>query len=186
MQYFNFHKAKRRQKGFTIIEAVVSAGVFAFIVSSILGVYMATIQLDSKTRAERAVQQNARFIMDFLSKEIRNGSINYTLVNDADSLNLINQLDEEELIQWDGSSNLVLTKTGLGSTQLNSNGVRITNFAFYTAPTRNPFILANDVHVQPHVTIVMRLEYESTNRQADNAYMDIQSTFTVRDYPSRL
>ena len=73
----NNYQLTTNQNGFTLIEAVVATSVFAFLVTSILGVYMATVQLDSETRAQRAVAQNARFIMEFLAKEIRNGTIDY-------------------------------------------------------------------------------------------------------------
>ena len=67
-----------RSRGFTLIEAIVATSVFAFIVSSILGVYIATFQLDRKSRAHRAVAQNARFISEFIGKEVRNGTIDYS------------------------------------------------------------------------------------------------------------
>ena len=51
------------EKGFTLIEAIVATALFAFVVSSIAGVYLSTFQLDRRTRAQRAVSQNARYIM---------------------------------------------------------------------------------------------------------------------------
>src|SRR6185436_19309143 len=65
------------QSGFTLVEAVVATAVFAFVMSSIVAVYISTLQLDRKTRSLRNVNQSARFITEFLTKEIRNGSINY-------------------------------------------------------------------------------------------------------------
>jgi Tfp pilus assembly protein PilW len=176
----------KKQKGFTIIEAVVATGVFAVVVSSSLGVYLATVRLDSKSRAERTVQQNARFIMDFIAKEVRNGSINYAGSNDTDTLSIINQQNEPVVINWNGASdpNLSITKTGVGSTILNSNEVRITNAAFYVYPGADPFVLSNDVHVQPHVTVILKLESTNASIQ-EGAEMSIQSTFAVRQYPTR-
>jgi len=106
-------KNVNKQNGFTLIEAVVATGVFAFVVSAVIGVYLAVVQIDSKTRAERSVQQNARFIMDFLGKEIRNGAIDYAAYGGTVSynasgytttLNIINQLDEEETITCDSNT----------------------------------------------------------------------------------
>jgi type II secretory pathway pseudopilin PulG len=174
-----------RQKGFTIIEAVVATGVFAVVVSAGLGVYMATIRLDAKTRAERTVQQNARFILDFLSKEIRNGTINYAGTNNAYTLSLINQMNELEVVQWDSQTNSInLTKSGIGSTTLNSDTVRVTRLNFYLNPTTDPFTPPYTVHVQPHVTVVMRIEALGTGPN-NSASIDLQTTFAVRNYPSR-
>jgi type II secretory pathway pseudopilin PulG len=174
------------QKGFSLIEAVVAAGVFAFVVAASLGVYMSVIKLDSKTRSERAVQQNARFILDYLSKEIRNGVIDYTRENDQDTLSIINQMDQELQINWTGATqrNLVLTKTGIGTTNLNSDDVYVTNFVAYLTPSHDPFNLANDVHIQPHVTIVLQLQSTRT-KSGESATMNIETTFTVRDYRAR-
>jgi type II secretory pathway pseudopilin PulG len=177
---------KKRQTGFTLIEAVVATAVFAFAIASALGVYMATIRLDTKSRAERSVQQNARFIMDYFAKEIRNGSIDYTSINDADTLSVVNQLDQQEVFEWGGLNNPVLTlnKSGLGTTNLNSSDVRVTNLRFYLHPSENPFILANDEHVQPHVTVVMTIQSVNT-KAIESSTINLQSTFAVREYPSR-
>jgi len=177
---------KAGQKGFTIIEAVVSTAVFTFAIASALGVYMATVRLDSKSRSERSVQQNARFIMDYISKEIRNGTIDYSGTNDQDTLTIVNQLNQQEIFDWGGSNNpnISITKAGLGTTNLNSSDVRVTRLRFFLFPTTDPFNLANDSHVQPHVTVVMTIQ--STNPKfIESATMNIQSTFAVRDYPSR-
>lgn len=184
------------QKGFTIIEAVVATGVFAFVVASALGVYMAVLRLDSKSRAERSVQQNARFIMDYLAKEIRNGAIDYSGTNDVDTLTIFNQLSQEEIFNYntagcnEGAGDvtqcvLQLTKTGIGTTNLNSSDVRITRLRFFLDPDADPFNLDNDTHMQPHVTVVMRVESASL-KNSERGILDVQSTFTVRDYPSRL
>jgi hypothetical protein len=123
--------------------------------------------------------------MEFLSKEIRNGSINYSATNNATTLSLVNQMDEAEAVTFDsGAQTLNLTKSGLGTTTLSSDDVRVTAASFAVSPATNPFVLANDVHVQPHVTVTMTLT--SVNSKAtETSTMHIQSTFAVREYPSR-
>jgi type II secretory pathway pseudopilin PulG len=190
----------RNQKGFTLIEAVVSASVFAFVMTSVLGVYLSALQIDSKTRAERAVQQNARFILEFLGKEIRNGSINYDEYGGTinytsgytSDLYIVNQLDEQERIFCDNSDpanpKLRLTKAE-GTTDLNSDKVKVTRCAFYVSPSTNPFAVLGTVpappNQQPFVTVVIQLQAQYSGRNIDQAVMNLQSTFTVRDYPSR-
>jgi prepilin-type N-terminal cleavage/methylation domain-containing protein len=178
---------KRNQKGFTLIEAVVATAVFSFVIASAFGVYLATIQLDTKSRSERSVQQNARFIMDYISKEIRNGSIDYSAAYGATSstLKLTNQLDQTITFTRIGNSNdLTFAKSGFGSTTLNSSDVKVTALNFSVYPLIDPFVLANDVHIQPHVTVTMTLESTNT-KTVDSAVMNVQSTFAVREYPSR-
>ncbi len=180
---------KKSEKGFTIIEAVVAAGVFAFVVSSSLGVYMATMQLDAKSRAEREVLQNGRFIMDYLAKEIRNGRIDYSRTNDTATLSLINQLDEEISLRFTGlgTYDIILTKTGVGSTRLNSDDVLVMNGMFRLSPDAghgDPFDLANDIHVQPHVMVTLELA-SANQKYMMTSKINLQSTFGVRQYPAR-
>jgi Tfp pilus assembly protein PilW len=179
----------RTNKGFTLIEAVVATSVFAFVVTSVLGVYLATLQIDSKTRAQRAVTQNARFIMEFIAKEVRNGEINYSAypggsASSTNQLFIRNQLNEAERIFISGN-NLVLTKPS-GTTNLNSSGVRVTNARFYVSPNVNPLTAAKSANQQPSVTVILQLTSNFGDGAADIATIDLQSTFSIRSYPSRL
>ncbi len=193
-------KRNNSQKGFTLIEAVVATGVFAFVVSSVIGIYLSVVQIDTRTRAERSVQQNARFIMDFLGKEIRNGRIDYDAYGGTISylsdgytttLYLVNQLDEREAITCVGN-NLVLTKTA-GTTNLNSTntsgtaGVVVNNCRFFISPATNPFELlaSNPPNIQPSVTVVLGLSSNYSAKAIDIATINLESTYTVRDYPTR-
>ena len=67
--------------GFTLIEAVVASALFATVVVSMMGTYVYTLRVNKKTDAIRTATDNARFISDFFSKEIRNGKIDYNPVS---------------------------------------------------------------------------------------------------------
>ena len=174
-----------RQSGFTLAEAVVATAVFAFVVTSILGVYMSTLKLDTRTRALRAVSSNARFVMEFLAKEVTNGRIDYASYPGASAssttdLYLINQLNESEHIYLSGTD-LVLAKSA-GSTNLNSNNVKVTNLKFYASPLGDPLTTAKTYNEQPHVTVVIELTSTSAR---DPAKIDLESTYSEMYYPSR-
>lgn len=174
------------QKGFTLIEAVVATGVFAFVITSVLGVYLAVMQLDAKSRANRVVHQNARFIMEFLGKEVRNGRIFYAaypggVVNST--LALQNQAEESEYFYLQGTD-LQFEKAG-AVTNLNSNQVKVTRLTFYIAPSQNPFDFSKTVNEQPRVTVVLSLQSNIDNKTTNQATIDLQSTFAIREYPSR-
>lgn len=185
------NKLPGKQKGFTLIEAVVATSVFAFVVSAVLGVYISITQLDSKTRSQRAVTQNARYIMEYLGKEIRNGTVNYAAYPGQNANNtetnayIINQAGESERFYISGTD-LKLEKAA-GTTNLNSSSVRVTNFKVLVGPSTTPFTVAASptVNEQPRVTIIMELTSNIGNRGTDQAKIDLQSTFAVRVYPSR-
>lgn len=175
-----------------MIEAVVATSVFAFFITSILGVYMSTLRLDSRTRAQRAVTDNARFIMEFLAKEVRNGRIDYDASgcngtsNDTD-LCIINQSNEAEHIYVENvgdlnggrGTNLVIEK-GAGTSNLNSSSVTVTKLKFLVSPSSDPF--TGGSNEQPHVTVIMQLTAQS-NR--DPVKLDIQTTLSENYYPIR-
>jgi Tfp pilus assembly protein PilW len=178
-----------RTSGFTLIEAVVAASVFAFVVVSLLGVYMSNLRLDSRSRAQRAISDNARFIMEFLAKEVRNGRIDYTaaacggVVTSTSDLCLVNQDGESEHIYGAGTD-LAINK-GSGTSNLNSTNVKITKLAFLVAPSHDPLTpssKASGYNEQPHVTVI--LEITSTSNR-DPVKLNIQSTLSENYYPSR-
>lgn len=174
--------------GFTLIEAVVSTAVFAFVIVSILGVYMSTIQLDRKGRSQRAVSQNARYIMEFLAKEIRNGKINYAsypsgIVPANPDLYLENQSNIIERLYLSGT-NMVLDKGG-ATTNMNSVSVKVTTLKFYIKPAGDPYTPAKTYNEQPHVTVVLGLTSNFGNNPKDIIVLNLQDTFAVRNYPPR-
>ena len=184
----NYIKSSKSGDGFTLIEAIVSTAVFAFLISSVLGVYMATLQLDKKSKAFRVVTQNARFISGYINKEVTNGSVNYGGTNNSSTLSLINQSNEIETIQLSGD-NLVLTKTVGGSqvaTNLNSDQVKITKATFLLNPASNPFTAAKNVNIQPSITVILEITSDiGGSRVTDMSKINLQNTYTVRNYPSR-
>ncbi len=176
-----------RLKGFTLIEAVVATAVFAFTIVSILGVYVATTKLDRKSRAERAVSQNGRFIMEFLAKEIRNGTIDYSsypggTVSTTTDLFLENQANELEHLFKSGND-MILNKGS--NVNMNSASVKVTKLDFYIKPVGNPFTVAKTFNEQPHVTVILQLQSNYGTRTNDIATLNLEDTFAVRIYPSR-
>jgi type II secretory pathway pseudopilin PulG len=183
-------------QGFTLIEAVVASALFAFVVSSILGVYMATLRLDTRNRAQRAVADNGRFIMEFLSKEIRNGHIDYgaiacngsiteiCLVNQDGDIERIYATDPVSLLSGFGTD-LAIIKNGGASSNLNSDEIRITRLEFRRWPLLDPLTpgsKAAGLNEQPRVTVILELTGRSSR---DPVKINLQSTFSESYYPSR-
>jgi type II secretory pathway pseudopilin PulG len=189
-------KYKQKEHGFTLIEAVIAATIFAFVIVAVLGVYDSTLRLDNRTRAIRSVADNSRFIMALLDKEITNGHIDYdSYLGGASASNctpqinhdlyLINQAGEEEHICLK-NGNLVLSKDGIDS-NLNSAVLTITNLKFLIYPTSDPYTsaartagVASNAHSR--VTVIMEVK---SNSVRDPFFIDLQSTFSPLYYPSR-
>lgn len=179
--------------GFTIIETVVALGVFAIAVVEITATFYAVLRLDEKSRAVRLVEQNARFISEFITREVRNGVLNYSTAPGAYSagaipatgsdLRLINSAGEHILINPSGTS-LRLTKYGIGaggsdvSTNLSGDKVQISNLIFFITPSQDPSVS----HLHPRVTFTFTVTSNTNSRTLDQSSMKIQGTATTRDY----
>jgi prepilin-type N-terminal cleavage/methylation domain-containing protein len=160
---------QKRQKGFTLIEALVATSLFVVTVVASTGVYLNTLAIHRRTDATRKASENARYVTEYLSKEIRNGMINYsnavaspcstTISTASRTLGLVNR-DGISLCFYLGDANGVLSTTGpnlwmvkgsLGPYKINSADVKINNLLFYVAPISDPYAVGSTV--QPRVTI---------------------------------
>lgn len=68
------------RKGFTLVEVMVSITIFAGVVTLMLSLFTYTLRLYRRVEAQRQVAQSVRTTMEFLTKEIRNGQVDYGIV----------------------------------------------------------------------------------------------------------
>lgn len=188
--------------GFTIIEALVSVSVFALSMTAIVASFLAVMRLDEKSRQIRLVEQNARYVSEFLSRELRNGRLDYSAYGGSltaaspqgksDRLYLTNAAGEQESIYpSDVSGNyqaagvyLALNKTGVGTTLLTSSDVGVSNLNFYVDPPSDPYPAAAPIKRQVRVTIVFTVSSTASVSITDRALINIQTTISQRYYPS--
>jgi len=95
---------KNSQKGFTLVEIIISAFVFSIIAITVSGLFIQILALQRRAFASQKIQENGLFIMELMSREIRvsqiqnqeslnctapsliinhpvNGTVTYTLTN---------------------------------------------------------------------------------------------------------
>ncbi|MEZ4104116.1 MAG: type II secretion system protein [Candidatus Paceibacterota bacterium] len=76
---------RNKEKGFTLIEMIVSLGVFSFVVVIAVGALLSVIATNRQLQAEQSVMTNLAFALDSMTREIRTG---YAYVcGDVDSVN---------------------------------------------------------------------------------------------------
>ncbi|USN87558.1 MAG: type II secretion system protein [Candidatus Nomurabacteria bacterium] len=63
----------KKQSGFTLIEMIVSLGVFAVVVTTAVGALLAIISANKQLQAEQSIMTNLSFAMDTMTREIRTG-----------------------------------------------------------------------------------------------------------------
>ena len=186
MILYNSKRKTKSKKGFTLIESMVSIAVFAVALSSIVGSFLAVLRINAKSKAIRVVEQNARFVSEFLVREIRNGSLLYssysggTIPSPVQTLHLIGSEGLAESIFLSGTS-IALTKGA--TSNLTSTDVVVTDMNFYIAPSTDPFC-ASCPDVQPRITFTFTLTSNINVRPRDQASTVIQSTVSSREYPN--
>ena len=172
--------------GFTIIELVVSVGVFAIAISSILGVYISVQRLNQESTALQAIQQNVRFITEDITKMVRNGAIDYqayggNIPNNPTSLYLIDQ-DGNNVRIYQSGDGLTIEKGG-ASAAFTGREVKVSNFRIYILPDRNPFLAStpNGKRDQPSVTL--SILFESNTNPRTKIQIPFQITVATKQYP---
>jgi type II secretory pathway pseudopilin PulG len=69
------------EAGFTLMELVVSATIFALVSVGLLSLFNYTLQINRRSEALRQVTQGMRSFVETLVKEVRSGQIDYLVVN---------------------------------------------------------------------------------------------------------
>lgn len=66
-----------RREGFTLLEMVIALGIFSLVTVAFVGITLSLLNAQRKAANAQIVQENARFIMELLTKEMRTGT-NFT------------------------------------------------------------------------------------------------------------
>ncbi len=67
------HPPKFSERGFTLIEMIVSLGIFSIIVTTAVGALLVLISNNQKLQGEQNVMTNLSFALDSMTREIRTG-----------------------------------------------------------------------------------------------------------------
>jgi prepilin-type N-terminal cleavage/methylation domain-containing protein len=66
-----------RQSGFTLIEMIVSLGVFSFVITIAVGALLMLVAASKQLQGEQVVMTNLSFALDSMTREIRTGTYYY-------------------------------------------------------------------------------------------------------------
>lgn len=72
--YSPFLSARRAQRGYTLLELIVSVGIFSIVMLAATGAYLTLINLDRQARATNDVVTNLSFAVDSMSRAVRTGT----------------------------------------------------------------------------------------------------------------
>lgn len=67
------HRRRPDAGGYTLLELIVSVGLFSLVMLIVLSAYLTLIHLDRKARATTDVMTNLTFVVESMTREIRTG-----------------------------------------------------------------------------------------------------------------
>lgn len=65
------NKRTSRQLGFSLIELLVASTIFSFVVAGVSGLFLQALDLQRRASGIQKIQENALYVMESLSREVR-------------------------------------------------------------------------------------------------------------------
>ncbi|MBU4284973.1 prepilin-type N-terminal cleavage/methylation domain-containing protein [Patescibacteria group bacterium] len=154
------------RQGFTLIELLVSMSIFIIVIMVVLGLFSAAIKAQRKAFAMQDAQENARFLMEFMAKEVRMSVITSS---NGTSPNLTLTRSDGDSVTYSISSNKIYRN----SIQVSSDEVYISG-TFYTEG------VGSEDGLQPKLTIALKIKTTGTKVE-ERAEINIQTTLCQRN-----
>ena len=189
----NAYKFKYRldvtRNGFTLIEIVVAIGIFSIASVIVSSVYMNANNLHQHTAVFQRLQNDGRYIVEKITREIRAREIQYPVeaIQPQNHLDFLKDEVGEEVsikLSADGK-NLeysINSVNGVSSANLNADDVEIVEVQFYIIPNQEN-IWGSDplTNEQPRVTLFLKLKNKAVNPKFQKE-ITIQTTISSKVY----
>src|SRR4030043_557205 len=83
------HLIKKKNSGLSMVELIVTVAIFIIAITIVASLFVSTLKGFRKNIALQNVQDNARFMIDFITKELRMSTINSADSNNSPTLSII-------------------------------------------------------------------------------------------------
>lgn len=124
MNIKNFLKTRgcrlKASAGFTLMEIVVATTIFAVVSAALMSLFNYTLKINRRSEALRQATQGMRSFAEFLTKEVRNGSIYYGIVDGRSDTNPINSWCKDQGVgnrTYDPKDNRLIIKNVNGDVE---------------------------------------------------------------------
>jgi len=191
----------RRLPGFSIIEMLVVMFLFSTSMVILSQTYLSFIHLSHRTANAALIQQDTRFVLEYVTRNIRVTPLAYPappavldtvsttlkLAKDGGQIWIITKSAVGDVRCTDVptvSCLLVSSDNGITWTPVTSRRVNVEAFNVYIRPSVTPFVLQGGTYgsnEQPFVTIQMKLSYVAPNDK-EVVTQESQTTISSRVY----
>ncbi len=155
----------KNKKGVTLIEVVVALGIFSVVSTIAINVFATTLQTQRKVFNAQLVQENGRYLMESVSKEIRTSKVNSS-TGQSSSLNITNSKGQDVNYVISGGQ---LLRNG---EVLNSSRAGISGYFFVNKGT----------DIQPSATIAILIKSKGNGQPSQQSSINLQTTVSSRSY----
>ena len=170
---YNLHKS---QKGFTLLELLTGVSIFSITILSMVAIFNKVIISQKKAIISQSIQNNIRFALEFMNKEIRMAQKSpadkcaNNKVYDFTNGILTFENKNGECIKYSKINDQLYRSVDDVALPMTSEELKISNLNFYIDNTN-----------QPIITYTMKLESKN-GRKINLSPINIQSTLTSRYY----
>lgn len=180
---------KVNTQGFTLVEMLVTVGVFAIVSVVTSSIFINVNNLQQQTGNLQRLQNEGRYLLEKIAKEIRGRELDYGPVGFpngglTDRLDFkVDELGDSMSIEFDDQNERILISINGEREPLNSDQVEIKDLQFKVSPSNDPFsqTATSSEAMQPRVTIYMKL----SNKDVPERYLknlDLQTTISSKIY----
>jgi prepilin-type N-terminal cleavage/methylation domain-containing protein len=185
----------RNRKGFTLVEVVVAMSIFSVLTVVVSGIFVNVSNLHRQTANLQRLQNDGRYMIEKIAREIRSREVDYPLINPQTCLLFKpDELGNILMVQYidDGKIGYSLDPSDKDCSNnpdnpdswaaLNATDVEVKNLQFVVSP------LADDVwnqepeyNIQPRVTILLTI----ANREGADKHrqeVTLQTTISSKLY----
>lgn len=170
------------QKGFILVELLVSLFIFTLIVGMASGIFISGIRVQRRALATQKLLDEVSYAVEYISRTIRmakkdklgaciTAKHNYQITRGGKGLKFLNYKDECQEFFWDSDDQLKELKDGGASAALTSEDFKVLSF--------NIALLgeSQDDNEQPRVSFFLELEGKSAERPK----IQLQTTVSQRN-----
>lgn len=161
---------EEREKGFTLIETLVSVALFSIVMLVAVGSLVMVVVATQKARAQKIVINNLNSAMESMARAIRDGE-EYVITNGGRTLQLTSENGDTITFTLNTTTDLIMRRINSGPWQaLTSDNVEMTNLGF------SQVAIGDDE--SPRVQIVMAAVTEG--RDNERTEFNLQTTVAER------
>ena len=161
-------KKYNRESGLTLIELIVALGIFGLVVTMVVSIFVIALVSQRRIISLRNIEDNARFALESMSREVRTGK-NFS--GSVNSLSFTNAKSESVIYQLNGKTIEKSSDGGANYSAVTGPEVTIDYLNFYLLGQ------ASGDGLEPRVTITVGITSQIGNQVSNTK---IQNTVSER------